>query len=175
MKAETPDNPELGCSASARPLCRQDNTPVRRRAGEAQPKAPRRTKTLQLLRHGLSRRFSPASPSGVVGLNPGHLPVSPSCPPPTPSKTSPSTSDLLPGHTPPPLANSHNQQLPRAREQQHRYRPRQQTLRRWMRHQGGTWKERHTDRGQKSHQIIGKQRACNNEKRTDLVTNHFFL
>lgn len=40
---------------------------------------------------------------------------------------------------------------------------------------GGMWEERHTDRGQKSHQIIGKQRACNNEKGTDFVTNHFFL
>lgn len=115
--------------------------------------------------HGLGRRFPPASAPDMLG-------VSPSCPPPAPPQTSPSSKHLhlLPGHGhPPPPGTSDIPQLPREQEQ------RRPMLPGWMQHRDGTWEDTHTDQGQKSHQIIGKQRACNNEKRTDFVTNHFFL
>lgn len=165
MKAQTPNNPGLGCSASGHPLRWQDNTSDWRSAGERPPKAPRRTTSLWPAQHGLGRRFPPASAPDMLG-------VSPSCPPPTPPQTSPSSKHLhlLPGHgRPPPPGTSDIPQLPREQEQ------RRPMLPGWMQHRGGTWEDTHTDQGQKSHQIIGKQRACNNEKRTDFVTNHFFL
>lgn len=177
MKAQTPDNPELGCSASGHPLRKQDNTLDQRQAGERQPKAPRRTRSLELVRHGLGRRFPPASAPGVLGLSPGHLPVDPSCPPPTPSQTSPSSKHLylLPGHRCPPPPSTSEPTAPKGARAASSQTSGSTRFMGGCSTKGGTWEERHTDRGQKSHQIIGKQRACNNEKRTDFVTNHFFL
>lgn len=140
--------------------------------GERQPEALKRTTSLWPAQHSLGRRFPPAPAPGKLGVSPGLLPVSPSCPPPTPPEIFPSSKHLhlLPGHgCPPPPASSDIPQLPREQEQQ------EPMLHGWMQHRGETWEDTHTEQGQKSHQIIGKQRACNNEKRTDFVTNHFFL
>ena len=71
------------------------------------------------------QEFSSSVTPRVLGLSPGHLPVNPSFPPPTPSQTSPSSKHLhlLPGRRrPPPPATSDSPQLPRVQEQ-HLYRP----------------------------------------------------
>lgn len=130
--------------------------------GERQPEAPKRTTSLWAAQHSLGRRFPPAPAPGELGVSPGPRPVSPSCP----------LQPLL-RHLPPPrtwMSSTSSQQrhptAPKRAKAAGANAP-------WV--DAAQGRHTHTDQGQKSHQIIGKQRACNNEKRTDFVTNHFFL
>lgn len=126
IKAQTPNNPRLGCSASGHPLCWQDTTLVWRE----QPKGPRAFGQHSTVWAGVSPSTSPWH----VGCEP-LLPTS-----------SPSSDisllqalHLLPGHgCPPPPATSDIPQLPSDQEQQEPMFPG------WMQHKGGTWEDTHT-------------------------------
>lgn len=125
MKAQTPDNPELGCSGSGRPLCRQEMTPWTRDKLERGNQGPQKD---QEPFAGTARSVQVVSSSitpCVLGLSPREPSHEPQAGWETllPTSFPPSTIHHLPGHRcPPPPATSDSPRLPRVQEQRVFYR-----------------------------------------------------